>query len=537
MVRLRLRQSITYCPKSYSEEVFYATGAHPRYSGTPSAYRNTRSGRYDYRYDGFDRLVGADYSSERDGEDFSTEYVYDEIGRPTSVKRWGVVDFDGKDEVFGVADATAIEYEGAMPRQYGGDPDIVEGSNFYGRTGIGTQCGSFMFDAAGRLALESINRIKIKHEYNASGRTMAIRRSKLKSSDGSTLTQTHDCRGTMLSRMVTQTRASVTDTLVDRRYVGPFTFSGDTLVRVDFAGGFFDSHGYPNYMLPDRLGSVDMVVNFYGFIEQHNGYYPYGEPWREPKGNHLLFAGKERLRHIVRDSDFGPRALNTALCLWNATDLKGDSYAHHSPFVFCGSNPIKHKEINGNEYYTFDEMGRLENIQRNGNDIVAVHKKDGSFVESMEMPLGTIEKHQKIRLRPEHGYADVWRIRGDAYGTEIFELLAEHTNVEYTLMKCGLSGDRGLNFLTSSQTVDREAGADALINGQLRFGYTMREHIHNHPSGRNSISPADHEMSIFVQKIFNDLKQFLFTSTDSGNSYYKYDEKSPISTPLPLYDY
>ena len=321
-----------------------------RSSGTPSAYRNTRGGRYDYRYDGFGRLVGADYSSDRDGEDFSTEYAYDEIGRPTWVKRWGVVDLDGRDEVFGVADEAEIVYDGALPRVYYGNTGDAEGSNFYGRTGIGVQRGTLLFDGAGRMVSENRGLIRIRHEYNASGRTMAIRRSKLKSSDGSALTQTHDCRGTMLSRLVTQTRASVTDTLVDRRYVGPFTFSGDTLVRVDFAGGFFDSHGYPNYMLPDRLGSVDMVVNFYGFIEQHNGYYPYGEPWREPKGNHLLFAGKERMRHIVRDSDFGPRALNTALCLWNATDRRSETYPWLSPFTYCGANPVANREIDGNWY-------------------------------------------------------------------------------------------------------------------------------------------------------------------------------------------
>ncbi len=517
---------------SCTEEVFYATGAHPRYSGTPSAYRNTRGGRYDYRYDGFGRLVGADYSSDRDGEDFSTEYSYDEIWRPTWVKRWGVVDLDGKDEVFGVTDATTIEYEGALPRFYEGDPEAVDGSSFYGRTGIGTQCGSLEFDGAGRVESEKIGKTTIGHRYNALGRAVMIA-SSLRSSlrKGSTLTQTHDCRGTMLSRMVTQTRVSVTDTLVDRRYVGPFTFSGDTLVRVDFAGGFFDSHGYPNYMLPDRLGSVDMVVNINGYVVQHNGYYPYGEPWREPTGNHLLFAGKERMRHIVRDSDFGPRALNTALCLWNATDLKGDSYAHHSPFVFCGSNPIKHKEINGNEYYTFDEMGKLENIQRNDNDIVAVHKKDGSFVESMEMPLGTIENHKQIQLYPKDGNADILQIRGDEYGDNIFEFLSAQTKVEYSLLKCGIKGKTGLNLLATAHSPEREIAFERLIQGQLKFGYTVREYLHNHPSGRNSLSDKDTKTAKALPLILNNphliLKLLTVDKENNVSTYYNFDKTTP----------
>ena len=167
-----------------------------------------------------------------------------------------------------------------------------------------------------------------------------------------TVRQSHDCQGKLLSRFVTHSTVSTTsktDTLVDRRYAGPFTFSGDTLFRVDFPGGYFDEHAYPNYLLTDRLGSVDMVVNINGAVVQHNGYYPYGEPWREPKGNHLLFSAKERLRHVVSDSDYGPRLLSTSLCLWKAPDRLSEKYPWLSPYAYCGANPVKFIDPTGNK--------------------------------------------------------------------------------------------------------------------------------------------------------------------------------------------
>ena len=168
-----------------------------------------------------------------------------------------------------------------------------------------------------------------------------------------TVMQSHDCQGKLLSRLVTRSTVSTTsktDTLADRQYAGPFTFSGDTLFRVDFPGGYFDEHAYPNYLLTDRLGSVDMVVNINGAVVQHNGYYPYGEPWREPKGNHLLFSGKERLRHVVSDSDYGPRLLSTSLCLWKAPDRFSGNTPWLSPYAYCGANPVANREIDGNWY-------------------------------------------------------------------------------------------------------------------------------------------------------------------------------------------
>ncbi|MCM1067162.1 MAG: hypothetical protein NC418_06290, partial [Muribaculaceae bacterium] len=136
----------------------------------------------------------------------------------------------------------------------------------------------------------------------------------------------------------------------NRRYIGPFTFNADSLERVDFPGGYFDGAGKAHFMLTDWQGNVNMVVDAERRLEQHVTYYPYGEPHREPAGQRHLFAAKERDDFITSAYDFGPRRLFSPICLWGAPDRRASDYAHQSPYVFCGANPIAHKEVDGNWY-------------------------------------------------------------------------------------------------------------------------------------------------------------------------------------------
>ena len=89
-----------------------------------------------------------------------------------------------------------------------------------------------------------------------------------------------------------------------------------------------------------------------GKIEQHIGYYPYGEPWREPSGQRAtLFAGKERLSgQAAGDSDFGPRGYRPTIVYWDSPDKLAKKYAWTSPWSYCGGNPIRYNDRTGNEW-------------------------------------------------------------------------------------------------------------------------------------------------------------------------------------------
>ncbi len=115
------------------------------------------------------------------------------------------------------------------------------------------------------------------------------------------------------------------------------------LKRVDFPGGYFDATGGVHWMLTDAIGSVEMVVDSRGSVEQHTGYYPYGEPWRNP-------AAKERRSYAsLNDYDFHARFYTAANALWHAPDSHTGNRSWTSPFTFCSVNPIRRIDPTGKD--------------------------------------------------------------------------------------------------------------------------------------------------------------------------------------------
>ena len=138
-------------------------------------------------------------------------------------------------------------------------------------------------------------------------------------------------------------------TLVSERcYCGGFVFEGDSLIYANFPGGYFDGEGLAHYSHTDFQGNITMVTDRDGQLCQHTGYYPYGEPWREPSGQPYLYGGKERMRDgSLNDYDFSARRLNSALALWTAPDPMARDFSNINPYVYCASNPIRYIDPTG----------------------------------------------------------------------------------------------------------------------------------------------------------------------------------------------
>ncbi len=175
-------------------------------------------------------------------------------------------------------------------------------------------------------------------------------------------------------------------------YAGDRIFEGDSLVYSYFPGGYFDGEGAVHYMHADYQGNISMVTDSAGYIEQHNGYYPYGEPWREPTGQPRLYGGKERERFMALNYyDFHARQLNSATALWNAPDAHALKYTNTSPYVYCAANPILFVDPTGKDIVILladgppghlamliqNEQGKWQYYSVNGNNVYLSGKFSG----------------------------------------------------------------------------------------------------------------------------------------------------------------
>ena len=326
----------------FYDRLFYAEGsAEPRYTGCPTARVTTLGGRYDYRYDAHDRLTAADYTpgtSAATDEDFSTSYTYDAAANPLTVRRYGVVgtEADGTEE-FGLVDDLTFAYEGNQVQAIANAP---EGEDFYGRTGYGAAEGesAYAWNDQGYMTADSSRGIT-NIKYNHQGLPTRVEFGSLRFD-----TNAYDASGLLVKSTMAR-RGSQARSV--RTYEADRVFVNGALQYSYFPGGYFDANGAPHYLHTDYQGSVVMVTDSAGTIEQHTSYYPYGEPHRAPSGQPILYGGKERLT-TTDDYNYGARRHHAPAINWPTPDALADKFAAYSPYAFCFSNPIQFLEPDGN---------------------------------------------------------------------------------------------------------------------------------------------------------------------------------------------
>ncbi|MBD5276472.1 MAG: hypothetical protein HDS30_02285, partial [Bacteroides sp.] len=290
--------------------------------------------------------VQADYTpgaGAAKGEDFSVVYSYDAMARPTRVRRSGIIDMDADgNEKFGDLDILQYSYDQAgRVAAIDNDP---EGVDYYGRPGFPSAGSEYDWDAAGRMTADTgrgISLIKYDHRNLPSKTTF---------DNGRTVTYSYDADGALI-RSATRTLA-VRPTLnpgkaTVRTYAADRVWENNKLLYSYFPGGYFDADGHVHYLHNDYQGSVVLVTDSAGTVEQRNTYYPYGEPHRTPAGQPRLYAGKERMA-VTGEYDYGARQHFAPGLLWSVPDAMAEKFYPISPYVFCNGNPIANVDPDGN---------------------------------------------------------------------------------------------------------------------------------------------------------------------------------------------
>ena len=164
-------------------------------------------------------------------------------------------------------------------------------------------------------------------------------------------------------------------------YRGSFTYRTDESSQPDrvfestpFGGGRIvgtvDDETEVRYFLTDHLGSVRAVVNSGCEVLERNDYQPFGKRWVTPSmpvsDNRDRFNGKEDQSFAgLPFSDYGARMYDRERGRWLAQD---PLQQYHSPYVFCGNNPICQIDPFGMNAYNISSTHLNKD-----NEVVAVY--------------------------------------------------------------------------------------------------------------------------------------------------------------------
>lgn len=177
----------------------------------------------------------------------------------------------------------------------------------------------YFYDANGAL-VKDLNKGFSNIEYDVLGNMKCIT-----FSNGFKTKYIYDAAGNKLRI----THESVVTNTTD--YIGNFVLEDGKLSKYLFDGGYcsFDNNQNPSfhYYEKDHLGSVRMVVNENGTIEQVNHYYPFGGVYGDLSYNSEYqrnkYIGKEFDHMYGLDwYDHGARMYDAAKGIWDRMDKK-----------------------------------------------------------------------------------------------------------------------------------------------------------------------------------------------------------------------
>ena len=135
----------------------------------------------------------------------------------------------------------------------------------------------------------------------------------------------------------------------------------------DPAGGYFDGRGRAYYYIPDYQGNNLGVVDADGHLTQRTDYYPYGEAWRQPEAdiNPWLYSDKELLSvDGQHEYDFGARRYTPGFPMFTTPDPLSEVRPWHSPYLFCGANPVMNTDPTG-MYFTEESEQHIDTYREN----------------------------------------------------------------------------------------------------------------------------------------------------------------------------
>ena len=363
--------------KYFAEKLHYVDGPGiPCYNGNVSCQQWKTSNEgflrgYKFSYDKLDRLVSAQYAERDDMSHHLNRYneeglVYNENGGIKKLQRHGRKD-NGE---YGKIDNLTFNLTGNRIYSVKDDADPVNSyasMDFKENTMGGQKC---FYNGVGALVCD-VNKGIAHIEYDNLNHPREIQ-----FTNGGIIRYVYAADGTKLrttyitpvenivvpinSTLPLQPSQIISEDSVE--YLGEEIYANGELEKFLFADGYV-SLATPDpkfhYFTKDHLGNVRTVTDEQGTLEQVSHYYPFGGIYGDAGLNQTLqpctFGGKELDRmHGLNWYDFGARMYDPALCTWTSFDALGEKFVSHSPFGYCGDNPINAIDEDGNDWYSIE---------------------------------------------------------------------------------------------------------------------------------------------------------------------------------------
>ena len=252
------------------------------------------------------------------------------------------------------------------------------------------------------------------------------------------------------------------------------------------------SHTYKS----DFQGNIVQVWNVTtGELVQLNEYFPDGTPTPRSIGAEAQpykYTGNEWIRANGYDAyDFNARQFQPTLLRFDRPDPLAEKRYDLSPYTYCSGNPICRIDPNGLDDYGLDRKGNIFLIRKTDDEqdrlIAGANEKKENYGlkynKKGEMTNKSILVDKNI-LSNKHkdDDGDLYIIaKNETAGTELFEFVADNTDVEWSQFEIQY-GETTKTYLTTSHLFGKERRGCAYIQRRLsNSNNKLNYHYHSHP--------------------------------------------------------
>ena len=215
------------------------------------------------------------------------------------------------------------------------------------------------------------------------------------------------------------------------------------------------------------------------------------------------------------------------IMMWLSVDPMSDERPNVSPYSYCQNNPIGRVDTWGmlDDEYEVNRKGEItklndnDHYDANGNEVDVIYNSDKSNSIQVSKNFMGNKKTQFVRGKRSNGeaedyYPDLYSVTGDDKAKDIFEFMAQNTDVEWSQTKVGTNRSQK-NFISTSHKEASEAGQSWLLSK----GYTIRGHNHSHPYQQYP-SDSDINWAMEVSQKFPNVELYIF----HNGQYHEYNQ-------------